>query len=189
MNFQLLVRWPVGSKNHNKASKQKKNQAKTMITTKINILPYLAEYLVAKMNNYSFDPFSLPDDTDLYHLVWQLMARRPSGVSPTDEGNVSLILPHRRIGKDPQYFNYLSPKSQTLIARNIKAVFDLDLHEALNENVKKGRPLRDIDVVHRFMCDYGIDSVSEDALIKNYYRWRDSLRRRNAHKRKQKLKE
>jgi hypothetical protein len=149
-----------------------------MITTKIQITPYLAEYLVSKMNNYSFEPFSIPDDTDLYHLIWQLMARRPPRISPNDEGNITIILPHRRQGKDPQYFNYLSPRSQQLIARSIKFMFDLDLHDALNNNVKKNRPLRDIDVVHQFMCDYGIESITEDALIKNYYRWRDNLRKR-----------
>jgi hypothetical protein len=67
-------------------------------------------------------------------------------------------------------------------------MFDFDLHEALSKNVKNGRPLRDVDVVHRFMCDYGIDSVSEDALIKNYYRWRENLRKQSSRNGKQKLK-
>ncbi len=151
-----------------------------MITTKIKIIPYLAEYLVAKMNNYSFEPLSIPDDTDLYHLIWKLMSRRPPGVSPNDEGNITLILPHRRLGKDPLYFNYLSPKSQEHISRHVKNMFDFDLHEVMNRNVKNGRPLRDLDVVHQFMCDYGIDSITEDALIKNYYRWKDKLRKRSA---------
>ncbi|MDR1223274.1 MAG: hypothetical protein LBL07_10435, partial [Tannerella sp.] len=65
-----------------------------MITTKIKMTPYLAEYLVSKLNNYSLEPFSIPDDTDLYHLIWKLMARRPAGVSPNDEGNITIILPH-----------------------------------------------------------------------------------------------
>ena len=151
-----------------------------MITTKFQITPYLAEYLVAKMNNYSFEPFSIPDDTDLYHLIWTLMSRRPAGQSPTDNGNVEIILPNRRMGKDPRYFNYIAPKSHHLIARNVKAMFDLELHDVMNKNLKNGRPLRDIDVVHQFLCDYGIESISEDALIKNYYRWRENFRKKNA---------
>jgi hypothetical protein len=155
-----------------------------MITTKIKITPYLAEYLVAKMNNYSFEPFSIPDNTDLYHLIWKLMARRPAGLSPNDEGIIEIILPKRRLGKDPQYFNYLSPTSHKLISRHIKAMFDLDLHDAMTLNVKKGRPLRDVDVAYQFMCDYGIESVTEDALVKNYYRWRENLRKRITRKKK-----
>ena len=151
-----------------------------MITTKIQITPYLAEYLFAKMNNYSFEAFSIPDDTDLYHLIWTLMSRRPAGLSPIDKGNVEIILPNRRAGKNPLYFNYISPKSQRMIARNVKAMFDLELHDIMNQNVKNGRPLRDVDVVHQFLCDYGIDSISEDALVKNYYRWREKFRKHSA---------
>jgi hypothetical protein len=159
-----------------------------MITTTIQITTYLAEYLVAKMNNYSFEPFSVPDDTDLYHLIWKLMSRRPAGISPNDKGNITLILPNRRLGKDPQYFNYLSPRSQEHITRHVKDMFDFDLHDLMNRNVKAGRPLRDLDVVHQFMCDYGIDSITEDAIIKNYYRWREKLRKRNTRNGKRMLK-
>jgi hypothetical protein len=153
-----------------------------MITAKIQITPYLAEFLVAKMNNFSWQPFAIPANTDLYHLVWELMARRPAGLSPNDRGNISIILPHRRLGKDPLYFNYLSPKSQLIINKHIKALFDLELHSALCRNIKNGRPLNDLDVVHQFMCNYAVESVSEDALIKNFYRWRRSCLKKNSKK-------
>lgn len=47
-----------------------------MITTSINIEPYLAEYLRGKYNNGSEEAFRIPDNTDLYHTIWTLMAKR-----------------------------------------------------------------------------------------------------------------
>ena len=35
-----------------------------------------------------------------------------------------------------------------------------------------------IEIVHWFRCKYMIESISEDAFLKNYYRWREVLRRR-----------
>ena len=43
-----------------------------MITTSITITPYLAEYLRGKYNNGANEPFRIPDNTDLYHVVWSL---------------------------------------------------------------------------------------------------------------------
>lgn len=149
-----------------------------MITTKITITPYLAEYLIAKYNNWSESPITIPDNTDLYHLLWQLMARRPIEASAIDQGNLVINLPKRRLGKDPMYFNYLSPHSCTIIQRMVKRMFDLELHEVMTANIRNGRPYRDIDVVYRFMQDYGLESISEDALIKNYYRYKDGLRKK-----------
>lgn len=48
----------------------------SMITTSISITPYLAEYLRGKYNNGADEPFRIPDNTDLYHVIWTLMSRR-----------------------------------------------------------------------------------------------------------------
>ena len=73
-----------------------------MITTSISITPYLAEYLRGKYNNGADEPFRIPDNTDLYHVIWTLMSRRHQNQSPIDDGNLTIILPERRIGKDPE---------------------------------------------------------------------------------------
>ena len=57
-----------------------------MITTSINIEPYLAEYLRGKYNNGSEEAFRIPDNTDLYHTIWTLMAKRQKNQSPVDNG-------------------------------------------------------------------------------------------------------
>ena len=66
-----------------------------MITTSIQIEPYLAEYLRGKFNNGSDEPFRIPDNTDLYHIIWTLMSKRRSDQSPVDNGNLTFILPDR----------------------------------------------------------------------------------------------
>lgn len=158
-----------------------------MITTTISMTPYLAEYMRGKYNNGSEEPFQIPDSDDLYHLLWTLMNKRPVNASPVDEGNLVIALPDRRIGKDPAYYNYLAPRSQKIIEDAVSRLFNLELHQKLDENMQNGHLMDNIDVVHQFMCCYGIDSISEDALLKNYYRWREKVRqreRRREYKRK-----
>lgn len=160
-----------------------------MITTSISITPYLAEYLIGKYNNGADEPIRIPDTSDLYHAIWQLMTRRPAGLSPIDAGNLTIILPERRVGKDPMVYNYLSERSIKMIEIHIKRMFNYDLHTALLENREIGSPLTNLDVVHRFLCEYGITTLSEDALLKNYYRYRENLRKRAKHREyKRKLK-
>lgn len=149
-----------------------------MITTSIQIEPYLAEYLRGKYNNGSGEPFRIPDNTDLYHIIWTLMSKRRCDQSPVDNGNLTFILPERRIGKDPQVYNYLSPRSVKIIELEIRRIFNRELHTVMDENDQSGHELSNLDIVHNFLCSYCIESISEDALLKNFYRWRDNIRKR-----------
>jgi hypothetical protein len=170
--------WTVGRKNKQKAISKIFLEIIVMITTSITITPYLAEYLRGKYNNGANEPFRIPDNTDLYHVIWSLMARRHQNQSPVDEGNLTLILPERRIGKDPQVYNYLSPRSVKIIENEVRRMFNRELHTAMDENDQNGHELNNIDIVHNFLCAYCIDSITEDALLKNFYRWRDNIRKR-----------
>ena len=68
-------------------------------------------------------------------------------------------------------------------------MFNQELHSELLENDRLGHLLDNIDVVHRFLCQYCIISISEDALLKNYYRYRENLRQRKKRReRREKLK-
>lgn len=147
-----------------------------MMTTKINLPPYLVEYIKSKFNCPPGEPLKIPDTEDLYHVIWKLMVKRPVGVNPIDTGNLEIILPSRRIGKDPTYYNYLSSRSQSMIKKYIIRHFNNELHQMLEENEQNGRELNNIEVINQFMCLYNIDSITEDALRKNYYRWRDLVR-------------
>lgn len=79
---------------------------------------------------------------------------------------MAFILPERRIGKDPKVYNFLSPNSVRLIEKEVRRMFNRELHAAMDENDMNGHLLKNLDVVHHFMCSYCIDSISEDALLK-----------------------
>lgn len=149
-----------------------------MISTRITISPYLAEYMIGKFNNFVDEPLKLDPHSDLYCLIWDLMRKRPANASPVDTGNLSFYLPDRRVGKSPEVYNYLCPDSVILIEQHIKKLFNLELHQLLLDNHSNCRPIQDIQVIHKFMCTYGIDSISEDALVKNFYRWREATIKR-----------
>lgn len=52
-----------------------------------------------------------------------------------------------------------------------------ELHELMDEN-KHIHGIQFKESVFRFMRKYGIESITEDALLKNYQRWRDKQRRK-----------
>lgn len=152
-----------------------------MVTTKITIEEHLAEYCWSK---FSADPDGAPvrfaDNLDIYHLVYDLLEKRPVNCS-RDIGNLEIVLPDRRIGdlgggKSPERFNYLGERSQKIINKKIKLMMRAELHDLIDENKHKfGIDM--IQSVHYFMKKYCIESITEDALLKDYQRWRDDIRR------------
>ena len=52
------------------------------------------------------------------------------------------------------------------------------IYDLLDEN-KHLYGIQYIETVAYFMRKYGIQSISEDALLKNYYRWRDKVRKKS----------
>ena len=153
-----------------------------MITTKITITPYLAEYIIGKYNHCNKGEVRIPDSSDLYHIIWEYMSRRPDNVPVLESGNLEIALPDRRAGKDPAVYNYLSVRAVKGIELHIKNMFNQELHAELMDKDRRGHFLDNIDVVHKFLCTYGIESISEDALLKNYYRYREALRQRKKRK-------
>lgn len=154
-----------------------------MITSKINLADHLAEYLRSKFASETHTEMVLiPDSTDLYHLLWDLMTKRPSN-SKIDQGNIEIILPDRRQGKDPVTYNYISSRSQSLLNKKVNIMFFCELHELISEN-KHMMGIEYINSVHMFMCRYGITAITEDALLKNYYRWRENVRKRDKRRNK-----
>ena len=67
-----------------------------MITTKIAITPYLAEYIIGKYNHCNKGEVRIPDSSDLYHIIWEYMSRRPDNVPVLESGNLEIALPDRR---------------------------------------------------------------------------------------------
>ena len=146
-----------------------------MITTKITIKPHLAEYAAGKFgNNNTLIRFT--ESQDIYHIIWDLTKRRPK-CCPPDSGNLEIILPDRRIGKAPETYNYINPKSQRIIERKIENMFIAELHDFVLESKHRyGTPF--IESITLFMNRYDIESITEDGLKKNCYRWINKFRKR-----------
>lgn len=145
-----------------------------MITTKIQVKPHLAEYLRGKYGAES-GVVRLPDDLDLYHTLWDLLIKRPT--NSIDVGNLELVLPDRRVGKSPEAFNYLSERGRTIMERRIEVMLWAELHDYLDEQ-KHCYGVEYADGVHVFKSKYVIGAITDDALLKNYYRWRDRVRKK-----------
>lgn len=147
----------------------------TMTTTRINLPPHLCEYLRGKYGDFAEKPIRLPDHTDIYHIIFDLLERRPVS-QPVDRGNLELVLPERSVGKRPETYNYLGVRSQRIIVRKIETMMWAEVHDHI-DRMKHCEGMDYKDAVHLFICRYGIESLSEDAFLKNYYRWRGKMKR------------
>jgi len=152
-----------------------------MNTTKITIKEHLKEYCIGKWGDDFKEPVAFPQKTDLYITIYDLLQRRPVNI-PHDYGNMEIIMPQRRDGdsdgfrKNPASYNFLSEKSCLIIQKRITGLFWAELHDTILDMKKKGQ---NYDVtVHFFICSYRIESITSDALLKNYYRWREIYRQR-----------
>ena len=148
----------------------------------IRIEPYLAEYISAK---YEIDTATggirIPYSSDLYFCVWEEMSRRRVNQPDVADGNLHIHLPFRKAGawspwKDPVYYNYLSAAAAKAIEGQIRRMFNFELHRVLMENEEFGRQRKNLDVIYDFIRTYRLKSISSDALLKNYYRFRNRLR-------------
>lgn len=148
-----------------------------MITTKIEVPPHLKEYLIGKFCNMQDSPIHFPDKTDIYHIIYDLLERRPINIPPIDQGNLEIYLPERSTGKNPKTYNYLGKRSQVILVRKIDRMLWAEVHDFLDEQ-KHSYGITYINGIHNFMTMYGIDSITEDAFKKNYYRLRADIRRK-----------
>ena len=146
-----------------------------MITVKIHVEQYVAEYIIGKYYDPDTGTVRFPSDLDIYILIYDLLQRRPVN-SPVDSGNLEFALPARRAGKDPVSFNYLSARSQKILNDKMRLMMWAELHELMDEN-KHLKGIQFKETVFTFMRKYSIEAISEDALFKNYQRWRYKLRR------------
>ena len=147
-----------------------------MVKVKISVAPFVAEYIKGKFYNFEAGTVKFPSSLDIYILIYDLLQKRPAN-RPIDSGNLEFMLPERREGKDPVSYNWLSDRSQKLLEDKMRLMMWSELHELMDEN-KHIHGIQFKESVFRFMRKYGIESITEDALLKNYQRWRDKQRRK-----------
>lgn len=167
-----------------------KRHAKALAT--IYVTPYLAEYAKKKfVLNRNNGGIIIPPSLDLYHCVWTLMQRPPlstSGASLQPESepapNLPISLPSRRPSsdrgpwKDPAYYNYLSPTAARCIESELRRIFNYEFRHLMMDNEERGQGCKFSDLVDDFIRRYDLRSISSDALLKNYQRYRDRIYQR-----------
>lgn len=150
-----------------------------MITSKINIREHICEYAIGKFGTDFSNPINVDSKTDLSVVIWDLLSPRPAD-KPIDHGNLEIVIPNRRAegekGKKPEKFNYLSDKAARILEYKLETMMLAELHDFLDEN-KHRKGIEYQASVHIFVNKYQIKGISEDALIKNYYRWRKKINR------------
>ena len=150
----------------------------------IHVKPYLAEYANTK---YSHNPetggIQIPYFDDLYHCVWHYVGRRCKNSHQYRDPNLQISLgrpdpaTEGRAWKDPAYHNHLSTAGRIEVERCLQRQFDFELHRAFLENEERGEGrLRQLDVALAFIKEYRLKSISEEALLKNFHRYRNLLR-------------
>ncbi len=145
-----------------------------MVVTKITVKSHLAEYMIAKYWDQEADAIRLPDTDDLYITIYNLTTKRPAN-APIDDGNLCIVLPCRRDGKNPEYYNYIGRRG----ARHLEKKIEIRFWAEVNENLYEQKHRYGIDYIvsiEAFMLRYNITGISDEAIRKNYYRWKNQLR-------------
>lgn len=141
-----------------------------MFTLKITLRPFLAEYLQIKYSWPVRDVVRIPSDSDLYFVLLDLLSRRPPS-APPDRGNCTIVLPNRSYGKRPEQFNYLSCRAQLRLQSYVTVMYWAEFHRYVEMQVHvRGHQLH--EAVYFWLDMYHIESLSHDAHVKNFQRWR-----------------
>lgn len=142
-----------------------------MYSIRLQVRPYLAEYCSRKYSWPVSSACKVPPSSELYFLFLDLLSVRPPG-APIDRGNLEFILPNRSAGKRPDRFNYLSGRSQERLEQYLYVMFWAEFHRYAEYQIHvRGESL--LMSVLLYKSKYCIESLSQEAFIKNYQRWRD----------------
>ena len=136
-----------------------------MITIRIQIESYLAEYVRGKYYDETVGTVRFPSSSDIYVTIYDLMEKRPVNC-PADRGNLEFMLPDRREanfagGKSPEQFNYISVRGTAILEKRLRALMWAELHELMDEN-KHLHGIEFKETVFTFLKKYDISSIQED---------------------------
>lgn len=155
------------------------------MTTKLNLPTHLAEYLIGKFATEGSPVVRLPEESDLYHFIYDLLRKRPENVSQ-DSGNIEIVLPsprksHGKFGKPVETYNYIGVRGERILSKKVAVMMKAEAHDLFDEN-KHLNGIDYIDSSYYFLGKYNIESISAEALLKDYQRWRAKVRRHRAKK-------
>lgn len=149
-----------------------------MIQIHIFIKKHLAEFIRAKNGIYDERAVRIARDSDLGIMLYDLLQKRPKGMSPVDRGNLAIELSrYNDAGKSPLTYNFIDVRGVRIIEKKIELMMWAEAHEFIDfQKHREGIDLA--DAVYMFMKKFAITGVTMDCYLKNYQRWRDKVRKK-----------
>lgn len=145
-------------------------------TLRIHIKPLLAEYLYGRYADPSkADTIHLPAGSYLDNTLQEILTLRPANAPLRETGNLCLRLTARHRGKNPSRFNYLTQEGIHLLEERTLNQLHIELFDRMMADRRRlGVPY--IESVRCFIERYDIRSISEDGLMKAFWRWRRGMK-------------
>ncbi len=153
------------------------------MTVAVLLVPaYLCEYVRALYADFSDErAVRFPPSSDLSQLLLSAMCRRrhdgggeASAAAGDSLAPLAVVLPTGG-GKRAETFCCLSADGQRRIVHRLRSMLWAELHGWLDDCLhRRGWTLQ--ESVRLFCLRWGITTLSEGALLKNYYRWRQRVR-------------
>lgn len=142
------------------------------MTTRIEVPEYIRRWMLATYRTEEGNILVFSERDDLYHIIADVLARRPESAPMIDRGNLEFRLPSPRYGKNPRDYNYIPAAGVRYILKRLKSLFYIAAHEFIYQKERTGRyTIR--EAVMFFMIRYDLDgTITEDAIVKDFQRWR-----------------
>ena len=118
-----------------------------------------------------FNAIRLKSIDNLYHVIKNLTVKRPKNVSWRETGNLTIVIPDPRYGKEPETYNYLGHDSIIIIEEEIETMMKAELHSMMMKNKFRNGIMYKKSLI-RFMEKYNIEDRNEEALMKAFQRWK-----------------
>lgn len=157
---------------------------KVMVTVTIEIKPYLARYMYVRYGQcVEFIeatnkplPIHLSHITPVYQTMYELTIPHPKNATWKEQGNITFVLPHPRIGKNPKSYSYIGANSAHIIEKEIETEMRMELFEYLLENKFRKGVMYKLSM-ERFVEHYNmVELVEEGSLMKAFQRWRKKVK-------------
>lgn len=145
---------------------------------RFQLKPFLAEYLYGRFaNDTEAGIIHLPPRSYLSNSLHELLSKRPSNAPARETGNLCLRLPTPHRGLSPASYNHLSQSSIHTFESRVQHLFHTELFDRMLTD-RRQQGISYIESVRSFIERYHIETISEEGLLKAFWRWRKGAQKR-----------
>lgn len=141
-------------------------------TIRFQIKPFLAEYLYGRFASSTTEGvIHLPPRSYLSNSLHELLNKRPFNAPARETGNLCLRLPNPHRGQSPASYNYLTRNNIRVFENRVQHLFHTELFDRMLTD-RRRQGISYIESVRLFIERYHIEKISEEGLLKAFWRWR-----------------